>query len=168
MTPDPCSGLDERGEWSPAFPGQRPPLRPGNEVSVRHGAYAVLRLQPRAEEVRDEIAGLVPFASDADGAILDLLSITLAQVERAGIVLAYEQSQSARSVENGEEPSPRLDRLAADTRAWVNTAAKLLDQLGMSPTARVRLAGDLAGAQRALTAASLREHYGATEQEEAA
>jgi hypothetical protein len=34
--PDPRSGLVEDGVWTPAFEGQRPPLEPGHELTVRH------------------------------------------------------------------------------------------------------------------------------------
>jgi hypothetical protein len=136
-------------------------FQPGHELSVRHAAYSKLRLQPRAEDLRRQLAPLVPFHTEADAPLVDLVSFTLAQVERAALVLAIEQAESVRAVEEGRPPSPRLDRLAADSRAWVKTAARLLDQLGLSPTARARLAGDLAGAERTLTAAALREQYGA-------
>jgi hypothetical protein len=130
-----------------------------NDLAVRHGVYSLMRLQPRAAELRDEIAPLVPFGTAADGALLDLLSFTLAQVERAGLVLAVEQARVAQAFQDGDPPAERLDRLAADSRAWVKTAARLLDQLGLSPTSRARLAGDLAGAEKTLTAKALRDRY---------
>lgn len=132
----------------------------GNDVAVRHGAYSPLKLQPRADDLRDQLAPLVPFMLPAYAPLVDLAAFTLAQVERAAIVLALEQAESARAVREGRDPSPRLDRLAADSRAWVKTAAKLLDQLGLSPPAMARLAGDLAGAEKTLTARALREQYG--------
>jgi hypothetical protein len=57
------------------------------------------------------------------------------------LVLAIEQAESARD----GKPSPRLDRLSQDSRGWMKSAARLLEMLGMSPTSRARLAGDLAG-----------------------
>ena len=129
----------------------------GKANALSHGCYSLLRLQPRAQALREEIAPLVPFGSEADGPLLDVLAMTLAQVERAGLVLAIEQQESGDG-----RPSKRVDRLSQDARSWANTAAKILDQLAMSPAARGRLAGDLAGAQRSLTAQALREKYGAT------
>jgi hypothetical protein len=134
--------------------------QPGNDLAITHGAYSRLRLQPRAELLRDELAALVPFGCEADAPLLDLASFTLAQVERAALVLAIEQAEVARAAEEGAEPPARLDRLAADSRAWTKLAARLLDQLGLSPTARGRLAGDLATAERTLTAKALRAQYG--------
>lgn len=128
----------------------------GNGHALTHGCYSPLRLQPRAREIREGIAPLVPFAAESDAPLLDLASTTLAQVERAALVLAWEQ---ARAAQEGEPPSERLDRLSKDTRLWIAAAGRLLDQLGLSPTSRARLAGDLAIVQRAATAQSLRERY---------
>lgn len=138
-------------------------VQPGNGLAERHGCYSGLRLQPRAKTLRAEVEALVPFGTTADAPMIDLLALTLAQAERAGLALAVEQAQSAAATTIGDPPSPRLDRLAQDARGWVNTATKLLDALGLSPTSRARLAGDLAGAERTLTARALRARYGADE-----
>lgn len=129
----------------------------GNEFALKHGAYAVLRLQPRAKQLRDDLAALVPFGGESDAPILDLAGIVLAQVERAGIVLAVEQAEQATS---GAQQVDRLERLSKDCRAWIGTAGRLLDQLGLSPTSRARLAGDLATVSRTVTAQDLRQRYG--------
>lgn len=160
MTPDSRSGIDEHGDWTPVFPGQRPPFERGHDLSVRHEAYSRLRLQPRAETLRDELAGLVPFGCEADLPLLDLVSFTLAQVERAALVLALEQERLMRAVDAGEDAPQRLDRLAADSRAWVKTAARLLDALGLSPTSRARLGVDVANVRRSM---SLIEYWAARE-----
>jgi hypothetical protein len=50
--PDPKSGVDDHGDWTPAFPGQRPPMRgePGNSSAEKHGAYSPRRIRPLAVE----------------------------------------------------------------------------------------------------------------------
>ena len=126
-------------------------FQPGNALALTHGSYARLRLQPRATALREELAQLVPFGTETDGPAIDLLAITLTQVERAGLVLAVEQAENAARLSVGAPPSDRLDRLAADARAWVKTAAKLLDQLGMTPLARARLGLDVANTRRSLS-----------------
>ena len=155
--------VEQHEGWVPAFEGQGPPFEHGNAAAVRHSAYSLLRLAPRAEELRGQLAELVPFGTDADLPLVDLCAITLAQVERASLVLAIEQAEVERAAESGAPQPNRYDRLAADARAWVKTGARLLDQLGLSPTARGRLAGDLASAERTLTARALREQYGTRE-----
>jgi hypothetical protein len=53
--PDPRSGLQSDGTWVPAFPGQRPPLPAGHEVTVQHGAYSPRAVHPLAVEIRDSV-----------------------------------------------------------------------------------------------------------------
>jgi hypothetical protein len=49
------SGVDRTtGDWSPAFEGQRPPADAGNDLAVKHGAYADVRLGPRVDELADD------------------------------------------------------------------------------------------------------------------
>jgi hypothetical protein len=127
-------------------PGNR--YADGNQNNLQHGAYSRLSLQPRAKKLRDELASLIPLGTDSDAPALDLLALVLAQTERAGLALAVEQAESSARVQVGEPASPRLDRLAQDCRGWINTATRLLDALGMTPTSRARLAGDLAVASR--------------------
>ncbi|KAA1426467.1 hypothetical protein [Nocardioides antri] len=49
---------EEAGGWVPAFPGQRPPFAPGNEVADMrwqdsHGAYSPRKVDPLAKELVD-------------------------------------------------------------------------------------------------------------------
>ena len=79
------SGVDESGEWSPAFEGQRPPFEPGNELSVRHGASSERRIAPVARAHRRRVLRQLRLrASDLDPlarGYLDLYARTLAKVE---------------------------------------------------------------------------------------
>jgi len=36
-------------EASDSLGNRRPPVLPGNEIALRHGAYSLVRLRPRAE-----------------------------------------------------------------------------------------------------------------------
>ena len=78
--PDPRSGLDEDGVWTPAFEGQRQPLEPGHELTVRHGAYSQLRLTQRAGEVVDEFRELVSRYRASEEPMVRLLAVTWARV----------------------------------------------------------------------------------------
>jgi hypothetical protein len=53
--PDPRSGVQPDGSWVPAFEGQRPPLPPGHEVTVQHGAYSPRKRDALAEEIRSAV-----------------------------------------------------------------------------------------------------------------
>ena len=98
----------------------------GNALALRHGAYAVVALGPRVEELADQIRELVPAYSPSDEITIRLLCLALARLERS--------SDVAASV-----PIEELGRLRQDERGWTNTARRLLNDLGMTPTSRAGL-----------------------------
>ena len=108
-------------------------FEPGHALSTRHGAYSSVRLAPRAVELEADLVRLVPTYTDSDGPAVALLATTLARVERA-----------AQAVDDAADDPDGPKRLEQDLRGWVNTAARLLDALGMTPTSRARLGLDLA------------------------
>ncbi len=148
--PDPRSGLDEHGEWRPAFEGQRPPFEPGNELrfppgndlALKHGAFATLKLGPRADEIAAEVRELVPAYRPNDEVSVYLLALALARIEAAWAAVSGAKAGESESLET------RL-------RQWVNSAARLADKLGMTPTSRGRLGLDVALTRRVLTLSDL-------------
>jgi hypothetical protein len=98
----------------------------GNPLAIRHGAYAVVALGPRVEELADQIRELVPAYSPSDEITIRLLCLALARLERS--------SDVAENV-----PIEELGRLRQDERGWTNTARRLLNDLGMTPTSRAGL-----------------------------
>jgi hypothetical protein len=95
-------------------------------LATRHGAYSVIQLGPRAQEIADEIREILPVRDVADEAAVRLVGLCLARIERAAQAL--------------DRAKPReLARLEADTRGWVNSSVRLLDALGATPLARARL-----------------------------
>jgi hypothetical protein len=137
---DPRSGIDENGNWTPAFVGQRPPLE------VRHGAYSTLRLAPRARELADEIRNVVPAFSPADEPMVRLLALTLARVEMATRALEVidERAEGNEVTVYLGDSAESLRRLREDSRGWINTARRIANDLGMTPTSRAKLGLDLA------------------------
>lgn len=113
----------------------RPPFERGNEVAVKHGALATLRLAPRAEEIANGIRELVPARSEADEPAIRLLAISLAQIEAAHAWVA-----ERGIVDRKGKPEPILKFMTTAT----NTAARLADRLGMTPAGRAQLGLDLA------------------------
>jgi hypothetical protein len=126
----------------------------GNSLAVKHGAYALLRLTPRAEELADELRELVPLASPFDSATIDALALVLAQLERASVFLSHVQGAELEHFRSGErldkDERDDLRRLASDTRSWANTALRYAEALGLTPSARMKLGIDAAQAQDAL------------------
>lgn len=136
------------------------PAPVGNGYAIKHGAYAVLRLRGRAEQIRAEIEPLLPLRSTAYGPMLDLLSMSLAQAERASMILGAAQLEEGQAVADGR-PVPKelradLARLAQDLRGWISRAERLLGELGLSPRAAVGLGFQVAQTENALQA--LDEH----------
>lgn len=118
----------------------QPPPRPaerGNARAVTHGASAELQLAPRVEELRAMIAELVPVGTLADEPAITLLSWQLARIERANAYLDEHGLMDRRGV-----PRPVLKVLST----WENSAARLCDALGLSPTSRAKLKLDEARA----------------------
>lgn len=42
-------------EWTSAFPGQRPPFAPGNELPLKHGARSPRRVDPIADALVEQV-----------------------------------------------------------------------------------------------------------------
>lgn len=131
----PASGLPARGySW--------PPFEQGNDVAVRHGAYATVKLGARVDELAAELRELVPGYRAADEPMLRIACVALARLEASMVAL--------------EDAKPgELERLQADARGWLNSLRRILNDLGMSPSARARLGVDVAVAQRAMALTEL-------------
>jgi Phage terminase, small subunit len=149
------SGLDARGKWKPAFPGQRPPFEKGHALRLTHGAQSMIRLAPRAAELADDLRVVVPAVSDADEPTIRLLALVLARVEVANEWLAEHGIFKAWS----DEVQPVLKVLST----WENTAARLCDRLGLTPTSRAALGLDLARSRGELLRADLVDQYASGE-----
>lgn len=102
----------------------------GNTRSLRHGAYAVAVIQPRAQVIADALREDVPARSDSDDWAIVQLAHVLAQIE------AFE-TEIARVGIAKAKPSILKNLTAAR-----NTAARAYDALGLTPTARARLGVD--------------------------
>jgi hypothetical protein len=138
----PGHGGPARGySWKPFEKGEPGP-------ALRHGCRSVLTLAPRAGEIAERLHEMVPWASPSDAATIDLLATSLAQVERAALLLSIAQRAELEDVKAGRptavEGRDDLKRLSSDARDWASTAARLCDQLALSPGSRARLGVDIA------------------------
>jgi len=128
-----------------------PPVGPGNELALKHGATATLRLAPRAAAIAEGLRAIVPARTESDEPSLRILALVLARVEVANEWLA----------ENGlfrgkGEPQPILKVLST----WENTAARMADRLGLTPTSRAALGLDVARARGEAARAHIASTYG--------
>jgi hypothetical protein len=115
--------------------GNLVPFEQGNQAARRHGAFASLTLAPRAEELADYIRSVMPMVNSADDVSIGLLAGVLAQIEAATLYVAERGIVNSRG-----QPQPVLKHLSTMT----NTAARLADRLGMTPSGRAALGLDLA------------------------
>jgi hypothetical protein len=128
------------------------------------GGYSLFGIGDRATEIADQVRETMPAYAPCDEPVLLLLATTLARIERANaaieLVDASATSALSEYLGGGDEPTlgPDLARLRADLRSWINTARRLGNDLGMTPTSRARLGLDIAAAQR--IGSELVERYG--------
>jgi len=106
----------------------------GNTRAVTHGVHSPRVVAERAESIRTQLFELVPVRTDADTPAITLLSNQLARIS-----LVNDWLNEVGILDAKGEPRSVLGML---TR-WENSAAKMCDQLGLTPTARVRLGLDL-------------------------
>lgn len=100
--------------------------------AMTHGAYSPHALAPRVEVLTVELRAVVPGAEPADDVVIRLLALLLAQIEAANDWIG-EHGLFKRAGKGVPQPI-----LVMQAR-WVTAAAKLCDQLGLTPSARVRL-----------------------------
>jgi hypothetical protein len=132
----------------------------GHDLSLRHGAYSSsLRLSVRADELAGELRSVVPGYSPADEPAVRLLAIVLTRIEKATAALDRLDEAAAEELTLyvGDQ-AQSLQRLREDCRGWVNTARRLANDLGLTPTSRARLGLDVARTGDALER-YLAEHY---------
>lgn len=136
------------------------PAQPGNSRAVVHGARVSavkLAADPRTRELAEAIRETMPVYSVADEIAIELLSVVLRRIERSvAAVERVDQALGDNVLAAFASPSaPYLAALRHDLRGWVQQAARLADQLGMTPTSRARLGLDLVRSEGEL--AKLRE-----------
>lgn len=145
-------------DWTPAFPGQRPPFEPGNTVALQHGAFSPRFVDPLAAE----LVGMV--LEDPQVGYL-----TAPAYRPALWAWARAEAQAQLLVEYlaraGQESGDGVGDLDLDR---VRTAYLLLHRaesradrsrarLGLDPLSRARLGKDVAQAKAADAAAIMAE-----------
>ena len=130
-------------EWTPEFPGQRPPFALGNELATKHGAYSDRRVLPVAEHLLEDLLPTLPaYLQEARYApAVRAYALVLARIERV------ERWLEAQADEGG---IPEIDD-AGEVQSAMGLLLKLegladrhRSSLGLTPLSAARLGKDVA------------------------
>jgi hypothetical protein len=133
---------DEHGEWTPAFPGQRPPVGAGKDAAATHGAYSERRIRPRAEEWLRRLDGTMRAArvhAGLDDVAREQLARSLARVD----LLEQEIDERRGWFNEAGELTPAASFLFRQDR----TILAQLRELGLTVKSRAEIGLVVAGAQ---------------------
>ena len=158
-------------EWTPQFPGQRPPFAPGNESAVVHGAKSERSVAPLAVQIAEELledagtpdhlrepmfAPAVQAWARAE-AVAELLFRHLgARDLQAAMTDTTSADEEERSTKGKTTRHSETRRTNAALDQWHRAsahAAALRSKLGLDPASAARVGRDLA-ARRYLDGAS--------------
>lgn len=136
---------DEQPDWTPAFPGQRPPFRPGQAVRLTHGAYHPETVDPIAAEIVAEVVEAEPYLAEVR--YRATLHAWAREEARCRVLADYLDREGLHDTEGRLRPAEQAMH-RAETRA-----ANLRTALGLTPLARARLGRDVASQQESLAQA---------------
>jgi hypothetical protein len=128
------------------------PFQKGHTHSMTHGGSpaAAWRLAPRAAELAEGIRALVPAYAPADEPLIQLCAMTMARIESMAEYVARLGPLDSRGRPRG---------VLRVLQSAENGCARMLSELGCSPTSRARLGLDVARAGVALEE-HLEKRYG--------
>jgi hypothetical protein len=118
-TPDSGSGVDETGDWTPAFPGQREPFRPGNSSALKSGATSELALAPLRVALDLELA--------ADYPTLDARRRTILADRLARLALAWRWLDEQPGIVRDDDG--HVFDIADRVEKWASRAETILAEL---------------------------------------
>jgi hypothetical protein len=160
IKPRRTGGLDVGGNWTPEFPGQRPPFGVGNDAAVKHAAYAApVKFGSRPQEVADAVRPYVVGFHPGMESVLQSYGLVLCRVERAARALEEADEGGRVAVYAGRE-DPHLLGLQTHLRHWLRLSVAMASELGLTPSASARILRDAGiAAQAAAAHAELLERY---------
>lgn len=134
-------------DWTPAFPGQRPPFPPGHELSVQHGAYSPRKVDPLAAEFVALVDAdpKITWLTAADRPALWSLGQTQAQIQLLTEYLAKAGEKTGDGV--GDLDQDRVNRAYLLLHRAEARALTLRARLGLDPLSRARLGRDRAATE---------------------
>lgn len=143
-TDDQAVELDHDG--TPLEPWQRPPFRPGHELSMKHGAYSPRRFEPLAEELveRTVTAASAPSSSTpwlVEPSYRPALWAWARCEAQAQLLTEWLLDHGGAIDEDGQ-----VQGAAALLERVERRGITLRSRLGLDPVSRARLSSDVASA----------------------
>jgi hypothetical protein len=132
-------------DWTPAFPGQRPPFRPGHAVRKTHGARHPATIDPIAAEIVAEAVEAAPYLNEVG--YRATLHAWAREEARCRLLSEYLDREGLHDQDGRLRPAEQ-----AMHRAEVR-ASNLRKELGLTPLSRARLGRDITQAQVSITQA---------------
>jgi hypothetical protein len=149
----PARGGEATGSWEP--------FAEENELQLRHGCYAEVRLSKdeRIQELAEQIRATQPVSHPADSGAIERLAITYRRCELAAAAIdRVDQELSDPATGYAvSEASEWLGRLRDDLARWLREAGRIEEQLGRTPQSRAKLGLNIALGRRALSVVELHE-----------
>ncbi|WP_147251476.1 P27 family phage terminase small subunit [Blastococcus sp. TBT05-19] len=138
---------EQPADWTPAFPGQRPPFQPGHTLSLRHGVYSDRRIEPLAQQFVDAYAAdpSVTWLTTADGPALHALGRAEAKVQLLEEYLG--KLAEAEETDLADLEAKRVEAAYRELHRAETRAMSLRTQLGFTPMSRARLGRNVAAAR---------------------
>lgn len=142
--PDPRSGVDEHGVWTPAFEGQREPFQRGHELSTRHGFYAdIFRPNDQAE-----VGAIADWLADQMGPELAGERFDAQRLLTAARIWRWRRGY--RLLSETEDMRSASRSLLRDLNVLERTIQRDLHALGLTPLGRSVLGLNIVRATSAL------------------
>lgn len=156
------------GDWTPAFPGQRPPFTPGHELSTQHGAYSPRKVDPLAKELVDAMLEDPTLGYLKASAFRPALWAWARAESQAQLLAEYLEGRGKGGV--GDLKDKRVQSAYLLLHRAEARADRGRVRLGLDPLSRSRLGKDIAQGRAADAAAALtqmREEFERAQREQA-
>lgn len=143
--------MSDDQDWTPAFEGQRPPFRAGNEAALQHGATSPRRVDPRAQALVEAML------ADESLGYLKAPSYRPALLGWARAEARVQLLEEYLGHQVGDLESPRVLSAYTLLLKLQGRAESGRRQLGLDPLSRARLGKDVAQGRQADAAAIMAE-----------
>lgn len=126
--------------WEPEFPGQRPPFTPGNQLAVKHGAFSNMRVDPLANQFRDEILSSPKMQYLTEPQYQGTFWAYCRTAARVQLIEDYVDEMTMRDAARSDKGQTSALELL---RKWTATLITLAARMGLDPLSYAKLSKDV-------------------------